>query len=170
MILDALLMFDGASNPLAGVAITVTRDSTNELDMKNQRDMGIGDNVLDILVLITETFTAGGAATLVVSIQGARDNGGAPGTYYPMVNSPTYAVAQLTAGRELLRAPLPMWDPASAGAVAADAAAVPRFYKLVYTVATGPMTAGKVISTLVDHSGRQANRSYPSGIPVQTYA
>jgi hypothetical protein len=162
MILDALLMFDTNT----GVAITTTRDSTNELDMKEQRDMGVGDNVLDVLVTITEAFTAAGAATLVVEIKGAKNNGGVPGTYYTLASSAAIAVAQLTLGRDIFRTPLPYWSIEAS----ADPLNVPRFYKLTYTVATGPMTAGKVAAFLMDHKGRNANRAYPSGIPVQTYA
>ena len=162
MILDALLMFDTNT----GVAITVTRDSTNELDMAAQRDMAVGDNVLDVLVSITEAFTAGGAATLVTEIKGAKNNAGVPGTYYTLVQSPAIAVAQLTLGRTILRTPLPYWSPEASG----DGLNVARFYKLTYTVATGPMLTGKVAAFLMDHRGRNENRAYPSGIPAQTYA
>lgn len=162
MILDALLMFD----TLAGVAITVTRDSTNDLDMGAQRDMAVGDNVLDVLVAITETFTAAGAATLVTEIKGARNNGGVAGTYYTLTQSPAIAVAQLTVGRTIMRTPLPYWSPEASG----DPLNKPRFYRLTYTVATGPMTAGKVAAFLMDHKGRNENHPYPSGIPAQTYA
>ena len=155
-------MFD----TLAGVAITVTRDSTNDLDMKNQRDMAVGDNVLDILVSIITAFTAAGAATLTTEIKGAKDNAGVAGTYYTLASSPAIAVAQLTIGRTIMRMPLPYWSPEASG----DPLNVPRFYRLTYTVATGPMTAGSVAAFLIDHKGRQESHAYPSGIPVQTYA
>jgi hypothetical protein len=155
MLLDALLEFDAYT----GVAITVTRDSTNILDMGAQRDMGVGERVLDLLCVINTTFAAAGAATLTVALQGAPNNAGVPGTFVQLAASPAYAVAQLIAGRELLRTPMPLWEPL----VTPDLLNVPRFYKLVYTVAAGPMTAGKIASYLIDHVGRQANRSYPSG-------
>lgn len=155
MILDALLAFDAYT----GVAITVTRDSTNILDMKSQRDMGAGDNVLDLLIKITETFTAAGAATLVTQIMGAADNAGVPAAFYPLAQTQAEAVANLTLGREILKVPLPLWNEVASN----DGLNVPRFYKLVYTVATGPMTAGKVASYLIGHMSRDANHSYPAG-------
>lgn len=160
MLLDALLEFDAYT----GVAITVTRDSTNILDMKNQRDMGVGDNPLELLIQVITAFTAAGAATLTVELKAAKDNAGVPGTFYPQITSAAYAVAQLTAGRELLRAPLPSWDIAAAG----DALNVPRFYKLTYTVATGPMTAGTIAAYLVPKGNRQNNRAYPKNYETPT--
>lgn len=154
MLLDALLQFDINT----GAAITVTRDSTNELDMAHQRDMGAGDMVLDVFCQVIQAFTAAGAATLTVELKAARNNGGVAGTYYTQMSSVAYAVAQLTAGRELLRAPLPSWDIPASG----DTLNVPRFYKLTYTVATGPMTAGTIAAYLMPHNHRQNNRAYPN--------
>src|SRR6185312_15492509 len=112
------------------------------------------------------TFTAGGAATLQVSIQAAVDAGGGgsaqtPGTFYDQVMTGALPVANLTAGREILRTPIPRWQ-----VCAANVNTRPRFYRLNYTVATGPMTAGAVLSTVVGSSGRQDNHPYISGIPL----
>ena len=179
MILDALTAFDPA-----GTAITETADSTNNLDMgiinaqepgqgitfgNQQRDMGpsySGWDSLDILIQIGTTFTAGGAATLTVAIQAAVDAGATasaqtPGTWYDQIKTGALPVANLTAGREILRCPIPRWS-----VCAANTTTRPRFYKLVYTVATGPMTAGTVFAGLVGSSGRQDAHAYPSGIPL----
>lgn len=155
MFLDALLQFDPA-----GTAITVTADSTNVLDLLNQRDLNPGSGYLmDLLCEITTTFTAGGAATLQVSIKGAVDNGsGAEGTYYVFVQTDALPVANLTVGRQILETPLPSKQP-----TASNVTTPPRFLKLTYTVATGPMTAGKVASYLIPHGGRQSNHQYPAG-------
>lgn len=174
MILDALETFDPA-----GTAITVTAVSTNVLDMgiinaqqpggNQQRDIGpsySGWDSLDILIQIGTTFTAAGAATLQVSIQAAVDAGGGgsaqtPGTFYDQVMGGVIPVANLISGRELLRTPIPRWNVA-----ASNVNTRPRFYRLNYTVATGPMTAGTVLSTVVGSSGRQDNHPYISGIPL----
>lgn len=154
MILDKLLQFDD------NVAITVTRASTNILDLLQDRDLGIGGHVLSILCEVGTAFTAGGAATLVTAIQGAIDDGtGNPGTWYDLVDTPAVAVAALTAGAEVLRVPLPLNQPANPNATNTP----PRFLRLNYTVATGPMTAGTIKAYLIDHAGRQANYQYPSG-------
>ena len=148
MILDALLEFDN----IAGVAITVTRDSTNILDMAAQRDMGVGDGTLGIMCKIITTFTAAGAATLTTSILGSADNV----TYYTLGVTFAEAVANLTVGREIMRMPLPMADIVQQNG---DAIA-PRYYKLNYAVATGPMTAGAIASYLNGWDHRDANRAY----------
>lgn len=155
MFLDALLEFDS----YAGVAVTVTRDSTNILDMGADRDMAVGQNVLDIFCGIIQTFTTGDAAVLTAEVKGAADNGsGAPSTFYSLAQSPTaLAAANLVAGREILRMPLPYWS----AAVSNDDGVVPRFYKLTYTVTVGSFTAGKLAAYLVPHFGRDATRPYP---------
>jgi hypothetical protein len=169
MIFDALEIFDPA-----GTTITSTAVSTNVLDVgitspqqpsgNQQRDIGpayVGQDSLDIFVQIQTTFTATGSATLQVSIQAAVDNSGSPGTYYDQVMTGALPVANLTSGREILRTPVPRWS-----ICASNVTTRPRFYRLNYTVATGPMTAGAVESVLVASGGRQDNHSYPSGIPV----
>lgn len=179
MILDALEAFDPA-----GTAITTTADSTNILDAGllnaqepgqgttfglQQRDLGpsySGDDSLDILVQIQTTFTATGSATLQVSIKAAVDAGATasaqtPGTFYDQVMTGALPVANLTSGREILRTPIPRWQ-----VCAANVNTRPRFYKLTYTVATGPMTAGAVQAGLVSSKGRQDAHAYPSGIPA----
>lgn len=169
MIFDALEVFDAA-----GTTITSTAVSTNVLDAgitspqqpsgNQQRDLGpayVGWDSLDVFVQIQTAFTATGAATLQVAIQAAQDNSGTPSTFYDQVLTGAIAVANLTAGREVLRVPVPRWQ------VAAAASNVrPRFYRLNYTVATGPMTAGAIFAGLVSSGGRQDNHAYPSGIPL----
>jgi hypothetical protein len=169
MIFDALELFDPA-----GTAITVTAVSTNVLDVgitgaqqptgNQQRDIGpayVGFDSLDVFVLIVAAFTAAGAATMQVSIQAAVDNAGVPGTYYDQVMTGAIPVANLIAGRDVLRTPVPRWAVAIS-----NVNTRPRFYRLNYTIATGPMTAGTMFSGLVSSSGRQDAHSYPSGIPI----
>lgn len=154
MILDKLLEFDPA-----GTAITATATSTNILDMLQARDMGIGDHAgatPKLLVACQQTFTAAGAATLNIQFQSAPDNGsGAPGTWTTAAESSALPLASLVAGLHLFDISLPHRQ---AGA------AIPRFYRLNYVVATGPMTAGTVQSELV--LGRDNTPAYPSGFTV----
>lgn len=180
MILDALLQFDNA----ASVAIAAgTQASTNVIDFGlgtsanpaipsnanggGARDMGIGDDpALKLLVQVSTTFTSGGAGTLSVAIQGAPDNGsGAPGSYTTWWTSPTYALATLVAGARLLNMDFPR-PPAGV--------AVPRFVRLLYTVAGATMTAGAVSAYLVlDRDDQMYNSTnnavlggYPPGIAI----
>lgn len=180
MILDALLQFDNA----ASLAIAAgTQASTNVIDFGlgtstnpaipsnanggGARDMGIGDDpALKLLVQVSTTFTSGGAGTLSVAIQGAPDNGsGAPGSYTTWWTSPTYALATLVAGARLLNMDFPR-PPAGV--------AVPRFVRLLYTVAGATMTAGAVSAYLVlDRDDQMYNSTnnavlggYPPGIAI----
>jgi hypothetical protein len=101
MIIDKLLEFDPA-----GTLITVTAASTNVLDLhgaslipaaasKPGRDMGAGvapGAVPRLMVQVQTTFTAVGAATLQVQIQGAPDDGtGAAGAYVTYAETPAIA-------------------------------------------------------------------------------
>ena len=155
MILDSLQQFDSA----VSLAIAAgTQASTNVLDYGlgttanpaipsnanggGARDMGIGDDpALKLLVLVTTTFTSGGAGTLSVAIQGAPDAGaGTPGSFTTWWVSPVYALATLKAGGRLLDMDFPRPP---------DGIAVPRFVRLLYTVAGATMTAGNVTSYVV---------------------
>lgn len=151
MILDAFLQFDNA----VSLAIAAgTQASTNVIDFGiasgipssanggGARDMGIGDDpALKMVVLVGTAFTSGGAGTLAVALQGASDNGsGAPGSYSTWWTSPTYALATLNAGSQLMNIDFPRPP---------DGIAVPRFVRLLYTVGTATMTAGTVSSYIV---------------------
>lgn len=129
-------------------AITVTAASTNVLDLGVDRDVGIGFP-LEIDMRVMEAFTAAGAATLVVAMQTAID--AVFTTPIVLMQTAAIPVASLIVGYEPAR-----WRIGSE---------TKRFLRFYYTVATGPMTAGKLsINTVLD---RQAPRSYPSGIPAQ---
>lgn len=150
MILDKLLQFDPTAT-----AITVTAVSTNVLDMVNARDMAYGEwpNMM-ARVTVTEAFTAAGAGTLTIAFQGSVDN--ITFTDYAVTAAIGKASLILGATIDIPMAPKPP-----------QAAGIPRYYRLNYTVATGPMTAGKVEADLVV-SGLQANNppTYPAGITI----
>lgn len=167
MFLDGLMLFDPANT-----AITVSAASVNVFDAgatnlqnptgNQSRDLGAGDEILSVFAIIQQAFAAAGAATLQASIQGAPDNAGAPGAFFDMMMTGVLPKANLTLGRELLRTPLPMNTPA-----ASNTDFPPRFYRLNYTVATGPFTAGQVESGLTTAKSRQASFAYAAGFAPQ---
>lgn len=180
MILDALLQFSSAQGSITTGAV----DSTNVIDIGTMttsagvttglptsangggaRDLGIGDDpALKIYCVVATTFTSGGAATLAVSIQGAPDNGsGAPGSFTSWYSSPAYALATLVQGAQLLPIDMPR-PPAGI--------AIPRYLKLVYTVAVTTFTGGAISAWLVIDRVDQITSTagnlsgYPAGITV----
>lgn len=176
MILDAFQQFDNASS----LAIAVgTQASANVLDYGidsgipssanggGARDMGIGDDpALKLFVDVVTTFTSAGAGTLSVAIQGAPDNGaGAPGAFTTWWVSPAYALATLNAGSQLLQMDFPRPP---------DGVAVPRYVRLLYTVAGATFTAGAISAFVVldrmDQMYQGTDNSilggYPAGITI----
>jgi len=132
------------------------------------RDMGIGDTpALKFVVQPSVSFaSAASAGTLTVSIQGAVDDGtGNPSTFSTWWVSPIYTTAQLNAGSRLLDMDFPRPP---------DGVAVPRFVRLLYTVASATMTAGTMQAHLVlDRDDQMYNSTdnsvqggYPAGINV----
>lgn len=118
MRLDKLLMFSEAQE------VTVTADSTNILDLLDQ-----GDDLsrtLNLFCRVGTAVTADGAATVTVSVQTCDT---ADGSYTTLYTTAAIGKASLTAGADAIA---PMALPTG----------LKRYVKLVYTVATGPLTAG----------------------------
>ena len=90
-----------------------------------------------LVAIVGTTFTAGGSATMQVQLQAAVDtnNTGTPSTWNTIIETDTLAVALLTSGRFIARFTVPERYPGQG---------FPRFYRLNYVVATGPMTAGTI--------------------------
>lgn len=166
MFLDSSLWFSSYTTP---VAITTTADSSlidvtgagsgNAPAMISGKniatgaayplgiDLGAGDGfaVPSVNITVGTTFTAGGAATLTVTLLAAPDSGSnTPGTYTTLLSTAAIPVASLVAGY-VLNLPIPQIQMG----VGSTVEALPRFYKLTYTVATGPMTAGKLSAGIV---------------------
>jgi hypothetical protein len=111
-------------------AITVTADSTNVYDARaDNAEIGLGE-ILVATIIVTEAFTAAGAGTLTIALSTSNDN-----SSYAVIGNTTgaLALAALTLGavHEII-------VPAGGD----------QYYKLVYTVGTGPMTAGKVTAQI----------------------
>jgi hypothetical protein len=177
MILDSLLAFDPGGTAI-NTGAPATYNSTNVLDLhlinggipvlangQGARDIGIGDdNMLQLMVLVTTTFTSGGAGTLQVNFQGAPDNGaGAPGTWTTYSSTEVYALAALIAGARLMDQAVPR-PPAGV--------TFPRFLRLTYVVGTAAFTAGAFESFIVGQRFDQPEitnavlSGYPAGITV----
>ena len=171
MILDGELMFD--PNPTSVAIAAGTQASTNIIDLhmagiptlaanQGARDIGIGHYELKILVQTVVAFaSAGSTGTIQVAIQGAPDNGsGVPGTYVTMATGPSYVVPII--GTRLMDHDMPRPKDGN----------LPRFLRLLYTVAVQTMTAGSVASFLVldrfDQPSQAAGYvgAYPAGLTV----
>lgn len=154
MYIDKFLEFDPAAS-----AITVTRDSTNIIDLGAQADFGPG-STLWVNVFVQTTLTAAGAATLTVAVQGAPNAAGVPGAFVTYIQTPALAVADLVAGVvQCIQLP-----PKPVGVAKIT---FPRFLKLVYTVATGPFTAGTLRADLTQApSNEGVTHLYPAGFAV----
>lgn len=108
-------------------AITVTADSTNTIDKLADGDALAGAE-LYLVISVNTSFTAVGAGTL--QFQLLTDDDVAFGSPRTLWDSGAIGKATLVAGYYVARVKLPV--------------GMQRYTKLVYTVATGPMTAGKV--------------------------
>jgi hypothetical protein len=108
-------------------AITATAVSTNALQF-DKDDIGQGKPVR-LIVQATEDFTAAGAATLTIALQDKST-----GSFANVATKGPIALADLKAGKELWNFVLPD--------------GMDEDIQLNYTVATGPMTAGKVVAAL----------------------
>jgi len=123
MILDKTLLLSDEQ------AVTATAVSTNTIDLSAAlRDIGAGEQIYAVVVVDVD-FTAAGAATMVIGL--ITDNDEALGSPTTILSTPAIDKAALTAGRVPIVIPVP---PNIAE----------QYLGLNYTVATGPMTAGKV--------------------------
>jgi hypothetical protein len=135
MIMDQQNLFSDAQ------AITVTANSSNVIDTLPSggpnTKAGIGDGQdISLFVQVNTTFTAGGAGTLTVALVSADDAALTTNaiTHY---STAALALAALTAKSRIVQLDLPYGK-------------YRRYVGLVYTVGTGPMTAGAVTAALVE--------------------
>lgn len=159
--IDATQLFDGTL-PNTGAAITVSRASTNVLDLLAARDVG-ADEPLGIHVLVTETFATATSLQVAYSV---CDTAG--GTFLKLVETPAIPIAQLIAGEEIFRVALPVNQVLNA--VAGVLKAPGQFIRLDYTIAGSTATAGKVMAWLSPRPDRNAFYVYPKNYTVAVAA
>ena len=139
------MIFDKQNSFDENAAITVTRDSTNVIDLgvvaPNIRGSAV--DILDVVVIVTESFTADGAATLQIATATADNESLDTPTLLDRV---TLALADLAVGRPPIVLQLPQ-------------ATIQRYLGLIYSVATGPMTAGKITARIA--ADVQLSHAYP---------
>lgn len=148
MLLDGYLMFSN------GQVLTATADSSNIIDIQNARDLGIGEDVtLKVFVSTGAALVSAGATTLNVDFQGSTDGT----TWTSMWLQSGITKANITAtGTRIASFDLPR---------PAVGQAMPRYYKIVYTVGTGPFTGGSVNAGIVLDD--QASPQYASALNIQ---
>lgn len=138
------MIFDNQSLLSDAQAITVTAASTNILDLGPikaglVRDIGKGKQI-PLLIQVIEAFTAAGAGTLTIALQVDNDQAfGSPKTVW---TSETFALAALKPGKVVV----PEYVVRGTDE---------QYLRLNYTVATGPMTAGKITAGVT--MGNQSN-------------
>lgn len=155
--IDLSLVFDGtfaSSGAPTGAALTVTRASTNVIDMLSARDVG-ADGMLEVHVQVLTAFTAAGAATLQIAYQTSPDNV----TFVDLLLSPLLPVANLVLGVGIFRVYVPVIQQLDSGTPN-------RYHRLNYTVATGPMTAGALVAYMTGGNDRQSQTYYPANYAI----
>jgi hypothetical protein len=121
-------------------AVTATAASTDVIDYGQANpNSGLNDNVV-MAITVDEAATAAGAATVVFSVQDSADNS----SFADVYATTTIGKATLVAGYQIL-IPMPYKHR--------------RYVRVYYTVATGPLTAGKFSAQVV--TGVQQNTAYP---------
>lgn len=123
MILDKELIFSDAQAPTTGAT-----DSTNVIDLGA---VGDAKDEMHLWIGVNTTVTSGGAATVAFSLQTSADNS----SYSVLWSSAAIAKATLVAGYNVVKMRLPQ--------------GCKRYLKVVYTVATADLTAGKFDALLV---------------------
>lgn len=126
MIIDSQLEYSDAQ------AVTASAASTNIVD-HGLGDAGVGEDVMHLVIQCTETATAVGSATVTFTLQ--TDGDSAFGSATSVLATAAIAVADLVAGARVAAFRLP--------------AGMERYSRVYYTVATGPLTAGKFDAVLV---------------------
>lgn len=141
MILDKFLQVSDKQ------AVTTSAASTDVIDT-GVANRGIGDDTGAYFVItVTETVLAAGAATVVFAIQDSADNS----TFVDALATRPIPKAELVAGRQIT---IPV--PKSLG----------RYVRAFYTVATGPLTAGRFSTQFTLDYNRDVK--YPRGYSVKT--
>ena len=149
MLTDALLQLSSAQ------AVTTTAVSTNTIDLGTARDIGTGEDLYAVIT-VDEAATASGSATVNFQvITSANANLSSAN-----IISQTDAIAKTDL--TLARKPIVICiNPALLLSLPVGQ----RYLGVQYTVATGPLTAGKFSATITN-TEVSVNQNYPSGFSV----
>jgi len=134
MIIDKLLQVSDAQ------AVTASAASTDVIDFGQANPNSGINQITTLAITVDETATAAGAATVTFSVQDSADNS----SFADVAVTAATGKAALPAGAQVL-IQMPVVHR--------------RYVRAYYTVATGPLTAGKFSAQIV--TGVQANRAYP---------
>lgn len=118
--------------------------STNIIDLGAARDIGVGE-ALWLHILVTEAVTSGGAGTVAFSLQ--TDDNSSFSSATTLFTTTAIAKTTMVAGYQAVRVRIPI--------------GTERYLRVVYTVATADLTAGKFTAFLTINV--QANTAYASG-------
>lgn len=126
-------------------AVTASAASTDVVDTGQANpNSGLNDNIT-LAITTDEAATAAGAATVAFSIQDSADNS----TFTDVYVTAPIPKASITLGAQFL-IPVPYKHR--------------RYVRVFYTVATGPLTAGKFSAQLV--TGVQQNIAVPDSARI----
>lgn len=121
-------------------AVTTTAASTDVIDLGQANpNLGLNDHT-SLAITVDTSVTADGAATVTFSLQDSADNS----SFADVVATAAIGKATLVAGAQIV---LPM------------PTKLRRYVRVYYTVATGPLTAGKFSAQVV--TGIQQNIAQP---------
>lgn len=127
-ILDGLLRVDNDT------ALTVSRASTDVIDLTVVRDIGATESPLMLFFLFGTLPTAAGAATVQIQIQTSPDNS----TWTTLIETPAIAYTAFTS-----RLP-------TGGVRLILPSITSRYVRLNYIIATGPLTAGSITAAFCE--------------------
>jgi hypothetical protein len=120
--------------------VTVTAPSTDVIDFGQVRPNSGMNDLLKFVITVDQTALAAGAATVMFAVQDSADNV----TFADISTTAAIGKAALVLGRQFIL-PMPVFHR--------------RYVRVNYTVATGPLTAGRFSAQVV--TGIQANSPYP---------
>ncbi len=143
------MIFDASVRLSASQPITVTAPSANTIDLgkpgrvyRAGADLNVNPGLghaIPFLIQVDEAFTAAGAATLTIDLQ--TDDNEAFSSPVSVWTSKAFSLAELKPGANLALVNYVPKGTLDKG--------LERFFRLNYTVGTGPMTAGKITAGVV---------------------
>lgn len=123
--------------------VTASAASTDVIDFGQANPNSGVSGMLSAVVTVDVAATAAGAATVTFSVQDSADNS----AFTDVAATGAIGKAALVAGKQVV-IPMPVEHR--------------RYVRAYYTVATGPLTAGKFSAQVV--AGIQQNTAYPDAL------